>query len=159
MGERKNPYVAAALGFFFGPFGLFYVSPLHAILGFGIVLVVSTLTAAIGLLPTWIACAVWGYFAALRKNEAIDRAQSHSAQTAATYFAQAPQSFGQPSLGQPPFGQPSFGQPPVLAAAPTAQLAASAGSAAAASPACRSCGAPRVSSVSRFCAGCGAPIE
>ena len=58
---RKDPALAAALCFFFGPLGLIYTRPLWAI-GMSLLSVpVAVLTASIGLLLIWPACMLLGY--------------------------------------------------------------------------------------------------
>lgn len=57
----KNPGVAAALGFFFGPIGLLYVGLAPALIMLGVNLLVALFTLGFGLFLTWPVCALVGW--------------------------------------------------------------------------------------------------
>jgi hypothetical protein len=66
--DRRDPVLAALLGFLFGPLGLLYASPLWALVMFGVNLLIAIFTLGIGLLLTWPVCAIVGYVAANNHN-------------------------------------------------------------------------------------------
>jgi hypothetical protein len=83
MAESKNPFIAAVLGFLFGPFGLFYVSWKQALLAIVLWLFLSAVTVLVLGPVGWILCGVWGYLAANKHNENISHDQQAAHQHAA----------------------------------------------------------------------------
>ena len=67
--SRKDPIVAAILGFLFGAFGLFYISPFQGFVGLGVLLAVILFTGGIGAIMLWMGCAIWGAMAANDWND------------------------------------------------------------------------------------------
>lgn len=66
--KKKNPALAAALGFLFGAFGLMYVSVIQGLVAVVLLLAVGVLTGGRLTPVIWVGCAVWAYFAAVRHN-------------------------------------------------------------------------------------------
>lgn len=69
--STKSEGLAAALGFLFGPIGLFYSTITGAIVMFFVNLFVGFITLGFGLILTWPVCAIWGYMAAKKYNEGL----------------------------------------------------------------------------------------
>jgi len=67
--QRKNPAVAAALGFFFGAFGLFYISASQGLIALGVLVAIGVCSGGIGAPVVWIGCGFWGYIAAENYNQ------------------------------------------------------------------------------------------
>ncbi len=67
-GSRKDPMLAAILGFLFGCFGLLYVSFKHAAIAFVVLFSVGICTGGIGFLG-WFLCGFYGYVIAEDHNE------------------------------------------------------------------------------------------
>ncbi|MCD8256172.1 MAG: hypothetical protein LUC40_03220 [Oscillospiraceae bacterium] len=71
--SEKSTILAAALGFFFGPLGLLYVTVKGAVIMFFVNCVVGFITLGFGLFLTWPICAIWGYVAANNFNKELHR--------------------------------------------------------------------------------------
>ncbi|MFU8807112.1 MAG: hypothetical protein ACNA8W_25110 [Bradymonadaceae bacterium] len=69
MRNEKNPMAAAALGFFFGGFGLFYISIGQGFAALAVLITLSVCSGGYGLPFVWLGCAFWGYFAAVHHND------------------------------------------------------------------------------------------
>lgn len=67
--QRKDPVLAAVLGFLFGGFGLFYVSIGQGFAALVVLITISLCTGGVGTIPMWIGCAAWGYLAAENYNK------------------------------------------------------------------------------------------
>lgn len=98
--SRKDPAVAAILGFFFGPLGLFYVSAAWAFGTFAALVILAVATGGVGCIA-WFACAFIGYSQA----QSINRTLAARADTPST-----------PHVGRPPPPVPT--PPPVRAPLP-----------------------------------------
>jgi hypothetical protein len=81
---RKSPGLAALLGFFFGAFGLFYISASQGLTALVVMFVVGCGSGGTMAPLVLFGFAVWGYAAAVAYNQAIDQAE------AATTGAEAP---------------------------------------------------------------------
>ncbi|BEU86544.1 hypothetical protein TAMA11512_00080 [Selenomonas sp. TAMA-11512] len=69
--STKNVGLAAGLGFFLGPLGLCYSTFTGAIVMFIVNGIIGFITFGFGLFLTWPVCAIWGYIAAKRYNDAL----------------------------------------------------------------------------------------
>lgn len=67
--KKKEPFLAAILGFLFGGFGLFYISAAQGLTALAVLVVVGVFTGGALVLPIWLGCAVWGYAAAVNFNK------------------------------------------------------------------------------------------
>ncbi len=74
--ELKNPVLAAVLGFALGPLGLLYVSVGHAVVAFGVIVVLSVITGGVLALPAWLGCAVVGYLSVNKTNATMTASAS-----------------------------------------------------------------------------------
>lgn len=137
MNAQKNPWVAAALGFFFGPFGILYVSLKQALIGFGVCVAVLLVTFGFATPAVPIGYAVWGYLAAKKYNEMLGREQQVAAERLAAHLVAQ----GMPGpASSPPSSVPLLGQLPAPQPA---------------SAWCSSCG-QALRAGARFCGACGA---
>ena len=72
--EPKRVSVAVALALLLGPFGLFYVSAPAALFMLFVTIVVGLFTVGLGLVPLWIGCVAWAFFAAHHQRLAAQSA-------------------------------------------------------------------------------------
>ncbi len=69
--SQKSPIVAAALGFFFGPLGLFYSNPIAALIGIVVSVPLAIFTLGLGLLAVAPICAITGFILAGKANQKL----------------------------------------------------------------------------------------
>jgi hypothetical protein len=69
--STKNPGVAFALGFLFGPIGMLYATIGGALAMLCINVVIAIITLGFGLAISWPLCGLWAYFAAKKYNEQL----------------------------------------------------------------------------------------
>lgn len=144
--DAKNPWVAAVLGFLFGPLGLLYVSFKAAGGAFAALSFISFVTGGVAALPGWLACGVVGYFHATEYN---NKARRDAGSTP------TPLRLPQPEVGAP------ISMPPTEALwAPTASATSTDQPPTSAPPAvnkfCSACGV-QLAATARFCNKCGSP--
>ena len=70
LAGRKDPILAAVLGFLFGCFGLIYVSVKHAAIAFVAIFSIGLCTGGVGFLG-WFLCGVYGYVLAESHNQQL----------------------------------------------------------------------------------------
>lgn len=72
VGAARNPGVAAVVGLFFGPLGLFYAGRiLAAVIMIFVSIFVAIPSAGIGLLLIWPICSIWSYLGAKAYNKKL----------------------------------------------------------------------------------------
>lgn len=153
--SRKDPALAAILGFLFGGFGLFYISAGQGFAALAVLIVGSLITGGFGAPLLWLGCAVWGYLAAKNHNERHGQFMLEDQETAG-YFSPNP-----PPAG--PYNRATGGYP-----RPTTQYPAQPQPSWAPGPAqqhggpvssnfCGQCG-HELRANTKFCTGCGSPI-
>lgn len=133
--QKKNPLLAAVLGFFLGPFGLLYVSLGGAAKALAYVFFLTLISSGLLGFPTWVGCAVYGWYLADVANK--------KAEPSATRFEEAREGLIEEGWEPDPSGQqvaPDFGTE-----SPRQD------------PGC-ACGA-ELRPGARFCAACGAPTK
>lgn len=67
--NTKNPLLAAGLGFFFGPFGLLYVSFKGAAKALAYVFFLTLISSGLLGLPTWLGCGAYAWYLAEESNK------------------------------------------------------------------------------------------
>lgn len=173
--QQKSPLFAAFLGFLLGPFGILYVSWKQALLGLLVVLFLIATGIGAALIP--FVYGFWGWMAASRFNENLERdgqaAAEHEAArmvltggTPSAFAASQPVPLPQPNAfaaaNPAPFApanssyapNPQTPQWPPAAAAGASPVAPAASDAAVAAY-CDQCGAA-LRPASKFCGACGA---
>lgn len=158
--SRKDPTIAAMLGFAFGCFGIIYVSWIQAAVGLVLFLTLSFCTGGLAAPVVWFGFAVWGYIAANKHNESADRAAiEHAEHTAAhgSLYGQLPANtatagtpYGYVGQSQSIVPHPPYPAPHLSGARPMLALPSSTSIA---SP-CHACGAS-LRPGARFCGSCG----
>lgn len=68
---HKNAFLAALLGFFFGPLGMLYATVTGAVVMFVVNLLVAVVTFGFGLALSWPVCALWAAIAASNHNSKL----------------------------------------------------------------------------------------
>lgn len=101
---RKSPVLAAILGFFFGAFGLFYISASQGITALVVLFVVGCGSGGAMAPLIWLGCAVWGYVAAEAHNQAFEQAGAASlgSQVPGAHPFEPPPAEGEPAVGGDP---------------------------------------------------------
>mgnify|MGYP002381267776 CR=1 FL=1 len=156
--DGKNPWIAAALGFLFGPLGLLYVSFKAAGGAFAVLSFISFVTGGVATLPGWLACSVVGYLHATEYN----KARRNTDPPATLLASLPPPEGGQLSAGLTPRTALPLSAPPTetpwVAASPTTNTAQPQVSAtpSSANKFCSACGVP-LAATARFCNKCGSP--
>lgn len=151
---RKDPTIAAFLGFVFGCFGIIYVSWVQAAVGLVLFLTLSACTGGIAAPVVWFGFAVWGYIAANKHNENAQRAAAEHAAAHGVLYGQLPANAAPMGIAYGYVGQSQSTVPnpaPHLSGAP--RMLALPSSTFVTSP-CHACGAS-LRPGARFCGSCG----
>lgn len=76
--QKKDPGIAAILGFLFGAFGLFYVSFTQGLIALIVLIGGSACTSGLAAPVIWVGCSVWGWMAARKHNREVESSNSNS---------------------------------------------------------------------------------
>lgn len=176
MKQEKSPGLAAVLGFLFGGFGVMYVSFTQGLMAIGATFFVGLLTAGVGFVPMWFACAIWGYVAAQSHNEEVlaqnvkaYELEQNSFESQSRQYAKpqsgvgtsiVPPSIAPPSIAPPSHSVNTFQNSPVSLVPPpsASQFSVSQANQPLRRPSanlyCHNCGA-ELRAQAKFCSSCG----